>query len=508
MNTYLINSNKTNYINTVLSNITSILKTFYQFHLLSSISGITTTTQLSQQETLPLYIDKQFLKAFPKCTVFNRTFCNTYIQNLPEFDFFEKRQESKTQVYQKSSNGTNSQKQIYLVTYNYNTNISEISGIFAGTKFKNNTFFTSDYTKVNNYTLQKGNYYIYDNHLEDTSGKVLPDTEYYKQLSSQEVTKVIPDPYFTDIANPTTCHYSTAMENITNNNFTIGDNVGKYILPPDFFAPITSNIKEAVASSNIFGSLPPSLMYSIISQNTQDLFGSVNVLPTYYGEFKYVVKQNPNITTKRVYSFIPKNFCRFTKSFEGMFGFYPRFSESKITKNTNLNTINYYYVFLDISFVTIPNSLNNVMLTQRHQFTNDGTNPLNVMFNTKLVTESEGNKVCGEDGWSIVDSNFYCDGLFTSNYLNNSCGNLFAYYNSKPINNWYMNILPIINISSRLVGAGNKFPQAIGNLNKIVNINSEVSYTIYGIPTVGSQYYQNILPNTNVTLSTELKVIE
>ena len=71
-----------------------------------------------------------------------------------------------------------------------------------------------------------------------------------------------------------------------------------------------------------------------------------------------------------------------------------------------------------------------------------------------------------------------------------------------------MNTLPIISISSRLIGAGNKFPQAIGNLNKIVNINSEVSYTIYGIPTVGSQYYQNILPNTNVTLSTELKVIE
>lgn len=507
-NTYLINSNKTNYINTVLSNITSISDTFYQFHLLSSISGIITTTQLSQQETLPLYIDKQFLKAFPKCTVFNRAFCNTYIQDLPEFDFFKKRQESKTQVYQKSSDGTNSQKQIYLVTYNYNTNISEISGIFAGTKFKNNTFFTSDYTKVNNYTLQKGNYYIYDNHLEDTSGKVLSDTEYYKQLSSQKVTKVTPDPYFTDIANPTTCHYSTAMENITDNNFTVGDNVGKYILPPDFFAPITNNIKEAVASSNIFGSLPSSLMYSIVSQNTQDLFGSVNVLPTYYGEFKYVVKQNPNITTKRVYSFIPKNFCRFTKSFEGMFGFQPRFSGSKITKNTNLNIINYYYVFLDISFVTIPNSLNNVMLTQRHEFTNDGTNPLNVMFNTKLVTESEGNKVCGEDGWSIIDSNFYCDGLFTSNYLNNSCGNLFAYYNSKPINNWYMNTLPIISISSKLVGAGNKFPQAIGNLNKIVDINSEVSYTIYGIPTVGSQYYQNILPNTNVTLSTELKVIE
>lgn len=475
-NTYLVSTD--NIIPVTLQYITSLFSTFSNFNIVNSIEGVNDVQQLKLLEKIPLDVNV-LITYFPKVVLFYSTFYNTTIKSVPKLNFFNRRIKTITPVYQVDTVGgvkTNSKRQINLIQYNYTQNITHIKNMFAMCNFINGSF------KYNQEVYPKTELQLLD-------GTSLPDTEYYQQINSTNIKTIDPNVYEQDLIHPTTCIYETNYDIYTSKvipQATEGEMVGQYILPPDFFAGCVSNcnISSIFQNSNIWGSLPKSLLSNLTNaSNLNAAFNGVNVLPTYYNTFKFNHPTNSNIKYKKVYSYIPEGFFNTAVGLSNGFNFNLRYPSNNITDVTNLETVNYYYIVLDTSFNIIPVGFqNNSNYSGFVIVTNDGTKPFNIMFNTKLVT----NNTCGDDGWSLSQTK--CDNLFGSRYMQSASGNLFINPQTKPLNNWFINLDPIISISETTQGS--IFPIATGNVSNLMVVSKPTN--VYNIPANSRQWYQQV----------------
>ena len=493
--TYIVGNNLN--LQHIYNYVKTFDNTFNQLRLINSIENINSVEELLLQQTQ--YLDlNNFIDYFPKVSSFYSAFSNNYIKELPKFNFFNRRTPNISRVYKAEEvegKWINTGQPINLITYTYNQNINSLENVFSNCKFDKNVFI------VNEQVIPE------TNHLE-LNGEKLQDTKYFKTISSNEVSEVFPDIYVQNLLNPTTCSYETASFTSTKVNtsityqnsinikyFTEGDKdyVGYYCLPPDFFAGVTStspaNLQNTFRESNIFGSFPISLFNNLTNNNFRGMFYNCHILPTYYNTFNFTYKNNIFIKRKRVYSFIPKNFCYFSLISQG-FNFVIRLPNSRISDNVNEEEVSYYYMYLDISFKKIPTQVSQNNLNNNY-FLNDGTSPINIMFNTKLVQDS----TCGQDGWSL--DQVYCDNLFDGGLYYN-LGNIFINPSSKPIHSWKILNNPILTFG-RYDILSCDFPFSNMPLNKFINyLNGNSSITIYGVPENSKAYYKGNSNNVNI----------
>lgn len=487
-NVYLIGTSAE--ISITLNNIRSLYHTFEGLKLIPSINGVTTGNELLDLDTEYFTIDN-YPQYFPRVTSWNGVFVRCKLLNLPPYNFFNKRKQVITQVYKvninPSGNKSNSNTKINLISYTYDKTIESVKQLFSEVTFKNNTY---DYQSFN-LPLAK---------LQTLEGADLPDTEYYEKVNSTELKVLSNNVFDKDIQFPTTCIYEATNYTNKDNQTWIntlktgwnqGEKIGQYILPPDFFAACTENcnIASTFWNSNILGSLPKGLLSEIKSPTSSSgCLCSVNILPTYYGEFIFNT-DNPNIQKKRVYSFVPENFFSMG-NINQVVGIKYRIPNNQISSTSNQPIVKYYYLLLDTSFKVYPTLyINNNDLYDFIRFNNYGEIPINVMFNTKLIN----NNICGEDGWSLTQVK--CDGLFNNSYMEAASGNLFINPASKPINSWVINNYPIINISESSQGC--IFPIATTNLRNIIKYNNNQPITIKNVPVTSRDYYKYGTPNIN-----------
>lgn len=486
--TYLIGSDAS--IPVILNNIRSFYFTFQSIKLIDSMAGVQDINQLTNIDTNYINIDNYPIY-FPKAVDWYGAFYNCKILKVPKYNFFNKRKKVITPVYRVTIDGSgiksNSHTKINLITYTYDKVINSLKQTFENAQFKENTY---DYQSFN----------LSNSKLQTLEGSDLLDTEYYEKVNSTVIKTLSPNEYDYDILHPTTCIYETT--NYTNKDnlqwvntlktgWDQGEKLGQYILPPDFFAGCTEgcNICNTFKNSNLIGSLPPSLVQGLKapSDSTGCLCG-VNILPTFYGEFTFK-HNNPNIKKKRVYSFVPENFFNMG-NVNNLIGVVYRIPNNQISDTSNQETVNYYYLLLDTSFKIYPTLyINNNDFYGFINYFNYGEIPINVMFNTKLIS----NSTCGEDGWSITQ--IKCDGLFNNSYMEAASGNLFINPASKPINSWIINNYPIITISSSSQGC--IFPIATKDLRNIIKYNHNQTISIKNVPTTSRNFYSYGTQNIN-----------
>lgn len=488
--TYLVGNNAS--IPVVLNNIQSFYFTFLNLRIINDITGVETTSQLINLDTEYMDIDN-YPTYFPKAVNWYGAFHSCKILKVPKYNFFNKRKKVITPVYKVTIDGSgiksNSHTKINLITYTYDKVINNLKQTFESVEFKENTYNYQSFNLSNSV-------------LQTLDGNDLTDIEYYEKVNSNTLKMLSPNEYDYDILHPTTCIYETT--NYTNKNnqqwintlkvgWNQGEKLGQYILPPDFFAGCTEgcNICNAFKNSNLIGSLPPNLVQGLKapSDSTGCLVG-LNILPTFYGEFTFK-HNNPNIKKKRVYSFIPENFFNMG-NINNLIGVIYRIPNNQISDTSNQEIVNYYYLLLDTSFKIYPTLYtDNNNLYGFINYFNYGEIPINVMFNTKLIS----NNTCGEDGWSIIQTK--CDNLFSNSYMQAASGNLFINPASKPINSWIINNYPIINISESSQGC--IFPIATVNLRNIIKYNHSQVIYIKNVPTTSRDFYsygtQNIIFN-------------
>lgn len=409
-------------------NINDGLSTFTNCRLISSIENISDNTELEKATKLPLDVTREFIQTFPNVTIWQITFKNCYIKNIPELDFFSRRIKVKSDGLIKKVTEDNKVtfNKIKVVKYEYPIKNKSCDGMFLNCTFENTIFKTESNKDI-----------LKNNCLEDLNGNVIEGKEYYITSTDEKSQILENDIYYDDIINPTICNYNS-QSNSTLNNIKLSDQdyTGYYILPPDFFAAMspTCNCNSIFGGSNLWGSLPKHLIYNMTGNNTlKNFLYATNVLPTYYGEFEFTTTKNSNIKKKRVYSFIPEKFFNQTYA-NSIFTFYARQPLNYITMNKE--TINYYYVFLDTSFIkNITGCIDSLPLNIIINSTEDPGNiqkPYNIMFNTKYIINDNQ---CGEDGWSIYNNNFIANNLFTADYTRIGYGLLFAEHKTRIMNN-------------------------------------------------------------------------
>ena len=488
--TYLVGNNAS--IPVVLNNIRSFYFTFLNLRIINDITGVETNNQLINLDTEYMDIDN-YPTYFPRAVNWYGAFHSCKILKVPKYNFFNKRKKVITPVYKVTIDGSgiksNSHTKINLITYIYDKVINNLKQTFESVQFKENTYNYQSFNLSNSV-------------LQTLDGNDLTDTEYYEKVNSTILKTLSPNEYDYDILHPTTCIYETT--NYTNKDnqqwintlkvgWNQGEKLGQYILPPDFFAGCTEgcNICNTFKDSNLIGSLPPNLVQGLKapSDSTGCLVG-LNILPTFYGEFTFK-HNNPNIKKKRVYSFVPENFFNMG-NINNLIGVIYRIPNNQISDTSNQEIVNYYYLLLDTSFKIYPTLYtDNNNLYGFIQYFNYGEIPINVMFNTKLIS----NNTCGEDGWSIIQTK--CDSLFNNSYMQAASGNLFINPASKPINSWIINNYPIINIS--ISSQGCIFPIATVNLRNIIKYYHNQAIYIKNVPTTSRDFYrygtQNIIFN-------------
>lgn len=420
-------------INTLTSNSNDSTEfgTFTHCRLISSIENISDNTALDKATKLPLDVTKEFIKTFPNVTTWHITFKECYIKDIPELDFFSRRTKIKSDGLIKKVTEDNKVTfdKIKVVKYDYPVKNKVCDGMFLNCTFENTIFKTES-----NKDILKNNY------LEDLDGNAIEGKEYYITSTDKEPQILEDDIYYNDMINPTVCNYNTqnyissGVGNLNYPSLNDGDYTGYYILPPDFFAAMdyNCNCKNIFSESNLWGSLPKHLIYNMTSNGTLEnfLYGT-NVLPTFYGEFTFSSAKNTYIKKKRVYSFVPEKF--FNQNYaSSIFTFRARWPMNQV--NSNIETINYYYVFLDTSFIKNISSCQNSLPIDHILGWSDETliyRPYNIMFNTKNIVDGK----CGEDGWSIFNNGFITNNLFTVDYTKIGYGLLFAEHKTRPINN-------------------------------------------------------------------------
>lgn len=535
MNTVLINPEENCYITitndvtkTIINNpvlpITSLSATFQGFHLLSELTDnikAKFTSSTINRIRKPLTIDRKFISLFGYCTSFDSAFVSTYIKDVPGFDFFSRRIRKVKEVYKEKED-----TKINLVTYNYTQDINDISQMFMYCKFQNNIFETNSYSTktdsngVSYITDNNNTINIYDNHLEDANGNYIPDTKYRESNIDTTVFTLQSDPYLHDIQNPTECNYDNGPDTInTVLTDAIGNHQGWYILSPDFFASLSQGdsrqvtAEDCLSNSNLLGSLPPSLIINIDTQNKTHLFYNVNVLPTKVGTYTFKLENNKVIREKTVYTFIPAKFCHFSTSSEGMFAFARRLPSNSITTTGNITSVNSYYMFLDTSFAKTPSSLSNAVYfvwSYQWSWINNGSYPLNMMFNTNAVGED---KICTAetDGWNLYRLNkdgFNCDNLYNADFTQACIGNLF--YGNPYVKDIQRNSAPAIHLDKQ-VSQGIIFPRAVDPLQvkHAISCADGDSYTVNGIPDNTSlDNYTRAYVQTNVKFSTSSNFVK
>ena len=456
----------------LLSNCYELNNTFNGVRIVSQDVYHNMSLQDYQDEnTTPINIDN-IVNSFKNCVRFIGTFANTILYRSLPYNFFKRRKQNISNVYEavltngEYSIGERNRKYYY---YTYTQDITDLSKCFYKSKIsrKINEIYINYFDPVNEHNSE-----IEDNKLTDLSGNVVNEDYYFSSATSSYKQQITHRTEITDVQGVTisyiTGNITVGFNNNSGNNQNTygssnyeetleqneifgdlqdGDYTNLFFVAPDILYGCTStcNITSCFEECNFSGALTKNLIKHMSNPGLYNWIKNVDILPSYVGTYYY--QKGEVLLNKKVYSFVPEGFTKITefasntdasKRRDYSFNFYTRVPSQYVESSANDDIIS-YYIFLDTSFDANVKKLQNCLPSPPRTWETNQTNPVsgrirymwylvnrgdiyyNIMFNTKAVTQDN---YAGPDGFTLNNDTDII-GLFNWTYMGLGSGNLF-----------------------------------------------------------------------------------